>query len=130
MSAAPGRLRVPPRERFAGSERIFDLEAAFAKLPRESVARHGHMQKILYRTGSTTTAIFAFEAGAGLDRYTADAEAIIHVVEGRLRVRTQGNEYELTRNQMLLVDPRVPHDIKALAPTRMLLMTVLQDARS
>jgi len=31
---------------------------------------------------------------------------------------------------MLLVDPRVPHDIKALAPTRMLLMTVLQDARS
>ena len=127
---AADRLRVPPRERFAGSERVIDLDDAFAQLPAESVSRQGHMQKALYRLGPTTTAIFAFEAGAGLDPYTADAEAIIHVVEGRLRVRTHGNEYELTRNQMLLLDPRVPHGIKALAPTRMLLTTVLQDARS
>ena len=127
MSASPGRLRVPPRERFAGSERIFDLEAAFAKLPRESVARHGHMQKTLYRTGPTTTAIFAFEAGGGMEEYTVDGEAILHVLEGRLQVRPSASEYVLTGQQMVLLDPGVSHDLAAIEPTRMLLTVVLQE---
>ncbi len=128
MGAPPDRLRVPPRERFAGCERIVDLRAAFSELPAESVPRKGHMQKTLYRLGPTTTAIFAFEQGRGLDQYTVDGEAIIHVIRGRLRVRTAGSEYNLAENQMLLLDPGVPHDVTALEPARMLLTVVLKES--
>ncbi len=122
------RLRIPPRERFAGSERVFDLNSAFAGLPAESVPRQGHMQKALYRLGPATTAIFAFEAGGGLDQYTVDGEAILHVIHGRLRVCTEGGSYQLTRDQMLLLDPGVPHDLHALEPTRLLLTVVLHES--
>ncbi len=127
MSEPAGRLRVPPRERFAGNERIIDLDAAFAELPSESRPRQGHMQKTLYRLGPTTTAIFAFEAGARLDQYTVDAQAIVHVLEGRLRVHTGESEHELMPGQMVLVDPGVPHNIHAVEPTRLLFTIVLHD---
>ncbi len=119
------RLRIPPRERFSGSERVFDLDAAFAELPAESVPRQGHMQKALYRLGPATTAIFAFEAGGGLEQYAVDGEAIIHVISGRLLVRTGGSSYTLTANQMVMLNPGVPHDLEALKPTRLLLTVVL-----
>lgn len=120
------RPRTPPRQRFAGSERLFDLNTAFAELPAESVLRQGHMQKALYRLGPATTAIFAFEAGGGLDQYTVAGEAIIHVIRGRLQVRTDEGSYELTRDQMVLLDPGIPHDLHALEPTRLLLTVVLK----
>ncbi len=126
MSASPDRLRVPPRERFSGSERTFDLETAFAQLPAESVSRQGHVQKTLYRLGPTTTAIFSFEAGGGLHQYTVDGEAIAHVIKGRLRISTAANDYELTSNQMLLLDPGVPHELNALEPSQLLLTVVLK----
>ncbi len=128
MDAPADRLRVPPRERFAGCERIVDLRAAFSALPAESVPRKGHMQKTLYRLGPTTTAIFAFERGHGLDQYAVDGEAIIHVIRGRLRVRTAESEYDLAENQMLLLDPGVPHEVTALEPARMLLTVVLKES--
>jgi len=119
------RPRVPPRDRFAGTERIFNLDKAFAELPAESTARQGHMQKALYRLGPTTTAIFAFDKNGGIDQHTMDGEAILHVLSGRLSVRTSTISHELKTNDLLLLDPGVPHDIKALEPTRML-MTFVQ----
>ena len=127
MSASPDRLRVPPRERFAGSERIFDLATAFAELPAESVSRQGHMQKTLYRLGPTTTAIFSFEAGGALHQYTVDGEAIVHVIKGRLRLSTSSHDHELTSDQMLLLDPGVPHELIALQPSHVLLTVVLNE---
>lgn len=119
------RQRVPPRDRFAGTERIFNLDKAFAELPGESTVRQGHMQKALYRLGPTTTAIFAFDKGGGIDQHTMEGEAILHVLSGRLSVRTSKIGHELKTNDLLLLDPGVAHDIKALEPTRMLMTFVL-----
>ena len=122
---AKNRPRIPPRERFAGSERVFSLDAAFAELPAESTARQGHMQKALYRLGPTTTAIFTFDKGGHIDQHTVEGEAIIHILSGRLSVRTAAARHELKTNDLLLLDPGVLHDFKALEPTRML-MTYVQ----
>ena len=83
-------------------------------------------KKTLYRLGPTTTAIFSFEAGGGLHQYTVDGEAIAHVIKGRLRISTAGNDYQLTSNQMLLLDPGVPHELNALEPSHLLLTVVLK----
>jgi quercetin dioxygenase-like cupin family protein len=121
------RLRVPPRERFAGSEQVISLEHAFAELPRESVQRQGHMQKTLYRHGPTTTAIFAFDAGSGLKKHSVDGEAIVHVIEGRVKISTENSEYELGANQLILLNPGVTYDLEAIEPTRMLFNVVLKE---
>jgi quercetin dioxygenase-like cupin family protein len=119
------RPRIPPRVRFAGTERVFNLDQAFAELPAESTPRQGHMQKALYRLGPTTTAIFEFSAGGGIDQHTIEGESTIHVLSGRLSVRTAVAQHELGPNDLLLLDPGVPHDLTALEPTRMLMTFVL-----
>lgn len=119
------RRRIHPRERFAGGERVFNLDKAFADLPSESQSRQGHMQKALYRLGPTTTAIFAFEKGGAIDQHSPEGESIIHVLTGRLSVRTAKAHHELKSNDLLLLNPGVPHDLKALEPTRMLMTFVL-----
>jgi quercetin dioxygenase-like cupin family protein len=124
-SAGQNRPRVPPRERFAGTERVFNLEKAFADLPAESTARQGHMQKALYRLGPTTTAIFAFDSGGAIEQHTAEGESIIHVLSGRLSIRTSKATHELGANDLMLLDPGVPYDLTALEPTRMLMTFVL-----
>ena len=127
MSPTKSRPRVPPRERFKWTERVFNLDKAFADLPGESTSRQGHMQKALYRLGPTTTAIFAFEKGSTIDQHTMEGEAIIHVMSGRLSVRTAKGKRDLRTNDLMLLDPGVPLDLKALEPTRMLMTFVLDE---
>ena len=124
---AAGRPRIPPRERFAGVERVFNLDEAFAQLPGESRLRQGHMQKALYRLGPTTTAIFSFDNGAGLEQHTMEGEAIIHVLAGRLSVRTAKAQHELGPNDLMMLDPGVAHTLQAIEPTRMLMTVVLEE---
>jgi len=128
MADETTRLRIPPSTRFGEKERYFDLEKAFEELPGESVERHGHIQKALYRYGNTTTAIFAFEAGGGLDSFSVEGEAIIHVIRGRLRVKTDGAAYTLTQNQILLLDPDVSQSMTAEEPTEMLMTLIRSEA--
>jgi quercetin dioxygenase-like cupin family protein len=125
MSASPQRARVHPRERFAGSEKLFQLDREFGALPDESTVHGGHMQKALYRHKTVTTAIFAFEPGGWIDEHETECELTILVLEGKLFVTTEESEYTLGRNEMLLLNPGVKHDIKAVEPTR-LLMTFVQ----
>jgi hypothetical protein len=129
------RLRVPPRERFAGEEHFFDLAEAFARLPRESTGEHGVIGKALYKHGACTTAIFAFEQGAALRRHVVEGEAILQVITGRLHVGTEESGdpaagHDLAPHQVLLLAAGVEHDIRALEPTRALMHVILNDAGS
>jgi quercetin dioxygenase-like cupin family protein len=128
-SPTPGRVRTDPRERFAGSEKHFDLAREFEQLPRESVLRQGHMQKALYRHGPATTGIWIFEKDGGLTQHVIEGEAFIHVLEGRLFVRTAENEYTLGAGEILLLDAGTPHDMRAVVKTRMMMTFVMRGER-
>lgn len=123
------RRRTAPRERFAGNQKLFNLDREFQKLPDESTMRQGHMQKAIYRHGDVTTAIFFFEANGGIDQHMLEGESIIHVLEGELFVRTGDSEYTLMPNDVLLLDPKVPHDLRAVVDTRVLLTMAMFDSR-
>lgn len=129
MSTSSERRRIAPRERFAGSEKQFNLDAEFASLPDESTVRQGHMQKAIYRHGRVTTAIFDFEAEGGIDQHKLEGESTLHVLEGQLFVQTSENEYTLSANELLLLDPGIAHDLKAVTPTRVLMTVVLDDGK-
>ena len=126
--AAPGRR--PPRERFAGSEHVFNLRAVAAGLREEHESvRGGHRQMTIYHRTPVSLVIFDFEAGARLTSHQADAQVTILAVAGRLEVSTPAQTHRLPEGSLLVLDPGVRHDVFARERSQMLL-TVTRIAES
>ena len=122
-----GRLRPHPQDRFRPAQHLVDLEQAATDLAAEGDLAHGHRQKVLYRHGPLTIALFLFEAGAGLAQHKADGVVTIHTIQGRLHVIAEGEEHDLPVGRLLVLAPGVAHDVRAETPSRVLL-TVSREA--
>jgi quercetin dioxygenase-like cupin family protein len=116
------RLRRPPAERFAGAVHIYSLRDALAKLRAEDhPARDGHRQIALLHRPPVTQVLFSFAAGGHLDQHSARGLVTIHAIEGRLRVAAGGADHELSAGQLIVLDADVPHDVRAVEASAMLL---------
>lgn len=123
----PDRLRTPPTERFAGSKHLFSLSDALAKLRAEDhPARSGHRQVTLLQRGAVTQVLFSFDPGGHLQEHSASGLVTIHALEGRIRVEAEGVDHELTAGKVLILDPDVPHDVRASERSAMLLTVHLE----
>ena len=123
----PSRLRVHPERRFAAPVVAFSLNDAVAELRRErGGGQHGHRQKALYRHGPTTVALFDFDEGAALTEHAADGAVVIQALNGRLEVRADGRTHRLDAGALLAMAPGVPHEVRALQPSSMLLTVSLE----
>jgi quercetin dioxygenase-like cupin family protein len=122
MTVPENRLRQPPAERFAPSERHLDVGAALAALRREAhPSIDGHRQITLSHHGPLRLVLYAFEAGGRLPQHRAPGYVTIQVLRGTLRVRTALQAYELTAGHVLALDPGVPHDVEAGSESDVLL---------
>jgi quercetin dioxygenase-like cupin family protein len=116
------RLRRPPSERFAGATHVFSLTDALAKLRGEDhQSRKGHRQITLLRRPDVTQVLFSFEPGGHLARHSAPGLVTIHVLEGCLSVEADGSDHELGAGEVMILDPDVPHDVRATDIAAMLL---------
>lgn len=116
------RLRTPPSERFAGDTHVFSLPAVLKELRAEAhPARHGHRQITLLHRPKVTQVLFSFEAGGSLDQHSAPGLVTIHVLEGRLSIEAGGTDRELAAGEVIVLDPDVPHDVRAAEEAAMLL---------
>ena len=114
--------RRPPRERFAGTEHVFNLQEISTALRTESVAvRDGHRQMTIFHKYPLTLIVFDFEAGGRLADHRADAYVTIMALSGALEVSTPQQRHRLPAGSVLVLDPLVPHDVHAPEPSRMLL---------
>ena len=114
--------RTPPRERFAGTEHVFDLHEIATALQTESVAvRDGHRQITIFKEHPLTLVVFDFEAGGRLADHRADAYVTIMALSGLLEVSTPRQSHRLSAGSLLVLDPLVTHDVHAPEPSRMLL---------
>jgi quercetin dioxygenase-like cupin family protein len=115
--------RVPPRERFAGTEHVFDLGRIAAGLRDESYPVHdGHRQMTVFHKGSLALIVFDFEAGGRLIDHRADAYVTIMALSGRLEVSTPGQMHEIPAGSVMVLDPGVRHDVHAPEASQMLLV--------
>lgn len=121
------RLRTAPAERFAGPRHRFSLGDELEALRAEDhPARDGHRQIALFHRGAVTQVLFAFEDGGHLDEHSTPGLVTIHVLEGRLEVGTEQRRYDLPAGEVLILDPHVPHDVRALGRSAMLLTVHLR----
>ena len=117
----PDRLREHPEQRFAGADEKFDLNDAIRRLHEEPSGQHGHKQINLFKHGPASLALYHFDRGAKLDDHVVDGPVIIHVLNGRLIVRMDGQQHELGANELLRLAPGVCHSVEAVEHTEMLL---------
>ena len=121
------RLRTAPTERFAGPKHLFSLSDALAALRAEDhPARSGHRQVTLLQRGPVTQVLFSFDPGGHLQEHSASGLVTIHALEGRVRVEAEGVDHELTAGSVLILDPDVPHDVRASERSAMLLTVHLE----
>ncbi len=114
--------RTPPRERFAGSEHLFDLDAETERLRGEpGGSRDGHRQITLSHRGGVTIVLFDFERGGWLRDHAADGYVTVQVLSGELVMTTATAEHRMPAGALLVLDPGIRHDVHAVTPSRMLL---------
>ena len=124
------RLRPQPEERFAGVARTIDLGAALAALrAEEHEGQAGHRQITLFHRPPVAHVLFAFDPGGALKEHAANGLVTIHVLEGRMKVGADGVEHDLPAGQVLILNPGVLHDVRAVEGGAMLL-TVHMEERS
>jgi Uncharacterized conserved protein, contains double-stranded beta-helix domain len=123
MTREPDGGRRPPRERFAGTEHVFDLARIAEGLRDESYPVHdGHRQMAIFRKGSLALIVFDFEAGGRLADHVADAFVTIMALSGELVVSTSSRTHRVPAGSLLVLDPGMRHDVHAAGASQMLLV--------
>jgi quercetin dioxygenase-like cupin family protein len=82
------------------------------------------VSKVIHRDELLDVTVFGFDAGEGLTEHRASRTAIIHVLEGRLRLTVDGVEHDAGPGFWLHMAKDAPHALEALEPTLMLLTMV------
>ena len=116
------RLRQHPEERLGAPVQMVDLAATTARLRAEShAAVAGHRQIAVFRSGPVTLVQFVFDTDGLMKEHKAEGVVIIQVLAGKLVVIAEEEAHELCTGQLLALAPDVPHTVRALAPSEMLL---------
>ncbi len=71
-----------------------------------------------------TVSIFAFDQGEGLSEHTAPFDALVHALEGTVRITLDGVPHDVSEGQMIVMPAGVPHALSALTPFKMMLVMV------
>jgi quercetin dioxygenase-like cupin family protein len=122
------RLRPAPVDRFAGDSHVFDLgESLSALRAEENEPRLGHRQMTLFHRSPVAHVLFAFEPDGHLKEHSTNGSVTIHVLEGRLLVNADGHAHELGPGRVLILNPQVAHDVRALEASAMLLTVHLEE---
>ncbi|HEY8451470.1 MAG: cupin domain-containing protein [Micromonosporaceae bacterium] len=91
------------------------------------VPADGTLSRVLYRDDRIRVVGFAFAAGEELTEHTSGLPVVIQVVRGRLDLTLDGRTTSVTPTSWVHLPARVPHSVRAVEPSVMLL-TVLPGA--
>ncbi|MGW4735884.1 cupin domain-containing protein [Streptomyces shenzhenensis] len=94
---------------------ITDLVAEL-KVPEE-----GTLSRVLYRDDRLRVVGFAFTAGQELTEHTSALPVVIQVVQGRLDLVPGEERTQATPGGWIHLPARLPHTVRALEPSVMLL---------
>ena len=116
------RLRPHPEDRLGSPVQSADLSAAAARLRAEAHAPvAGHRQIALFRHGPVTLLLFIFEANGILKEHRTEGVVTIHVLSGNLVVTANEEARNLVAGQLVSLAPGIPHTVRSLVASEMLL---------
>ncbi|KFI65774.1 cupin domain-containing protein [Bifidobacterium cuniculi] len=88
------------------------------------VQQESTVSRTVLRTEGGNVVLFGFDAGQELSEHTAAMPVFVQVLSGRLLVTGGDDETELVPGGFVYFPTRLPHAIKALEPSVMMLTMV------
>ena len=73
-------------------------------------------------TGTVT--LFAFDEGQGLSEHTAPYDAMVHVLEGEVKVTISGKAVIAKQGEITIMPANQPHALSAITRFKMLLTMI------
>ena len=71
-----------------------------------------------------TVTLFAFDEGQGLSEHTAPYDAMVHVIEGDVKVTISGKMIIVKQGEAILMPANQPHALSAVTRFKMLLTMI------
>lgn len=68
--------------------------------------------------------LFAFDAAQELSEHTAPYDALVHVLEGEVEIRIQGQPFHLKSGEAIVMPAHQPHAVRAITAFKMLLTMI------
>lgn len=85
------------------------------------VAEDSTVSRTVLRAEGARIVLFSFDAGQELTEHTAAMPVLLSVLDGRLQVEADDQQVELVPGAVIHLAARVPHEVHALEPSRMVL---------
>lgn len=86
-----------------------------------AVSPHAVVSRTLLEGPSGTVTLFAFDKGQALSKHSAPFDAGVAVAEGELEIEIGDKTVTVGAGRYLIMPAGIPHALKALAPSKMLL---------
>lgn len=80
--------------------------------------------KHIFANANGGVTLVAFKAGQALTTHTAPAELMVCVAEGEIEFTILDTPHTLKPGQFMLVGADVPHSVKAIADSKMMLIKI------
>ncbi|MDD5169353.1 MAG: cupin domain-containing protein [Syntrophales bacterium] len=74
------------------------------------------------KTGTVT--LFAFAEGQALSEHTAPFDALVHVLDGEVKIVISGKSYSLHAGEMIIMPAGEPHAVEAIGKFKMILTMI------
>ena len=101
---------------------VFDLATVDRELRSEAAyQRDGHTARTLVREPAIRVVLVAIRAGAKIAEHRTGDTASIHALTGHIRLRLPDHAVDLPAGQLLVIAPRVTHDVEAVSDSAFLI---------
>lgn len=101
----------------------------------ETVNKEMLINAISYQNGSIVSkqiikkpngniTLFAFDKDESLTEHTSPYEAVVYMVDGEMEITIGGKAYNVKSGEIIIMPPDVPHGLKALVKSKMLLTMI------
>ncbi|MGB5910701.1 MAG: cupin domain-containing protein [Promethearchaeia archaeon] len=71
-----------------------------------------------------TVTLFSFDEDQGLSEHTAPFDALVNVIDGKVKITISKKDYILNKGQMIIMPANEPHALKALERFKMMLIMI------
>lgn len=118
-----------PSGDFPRAEKVhhLDLRADADRLISGLAGRRRNSENLARESG-VSVVMMAMDAGDTLAAHSAPGVVSIHVLQGRATVSSADRTFDLTQGEMLLFQPAIVHDLRAVEQTVILLTVTGGDA--
>jgi len=101
-----------------------DMSCAVVMKDLVSYAPNQVVSRTLAATPGVVITLFAFDADEEISAHTAPGDALVQVLDGRVKINIDGTLLEAEAGESVVMPRDVPHALHALTPFKMLLTVV------